>query len=319
MDYVIDSITTAHSSAAVYIRQKNYGTDVKANGNRVWISFFSKDLRRVNRLVSFDGEAARVVVQLPFKPDFAIVDYDGELSKASIGMQATIVSRGIKEMSDACFKVECVVDSTNAWLYVKHHWTHPDTATNPGIIRMATRFWEVTGQLPDNALKGYFYFARMGEDRTLDANFIANNNETKSVRLLYREDAASPWRIIPTTLEGSTAMGYFVTDNLSKGQYTMAMVDTNLLAVEPLPALGHKEVKVFPNPSSGDITIETPLRGEPLEVDVIDNAGKRLFSEIDAVSGEKITLPLATGNYLFVVHRKETGTRTTVKVQFKKN
>lgn len=316
VDYVIDSITMARSSAAVYIRQKSYGTNAIANGNKVWISFFSSDLQRVNRLVSFDGESARVVVQLPFTPAFAVVDFDEELSKASIGQYTVVSSQGVKELNDVFFKADVPNDGTWAWLYVTHHWSRPDTSLSPQVLRMADRYWSVTGVLPENdEIQGQFYFSRSGDTRSLDNEFITLSSQMQSARLLYREGAGDQWRVIPSVYQGSSVSGYFITPELKKGEYTLALIDTNYVDIQQPVMSDNKNVTVYPNPSTGNVTVMTDVDGEKLSVDICDNSGKKISSNLTLISGQQTHLSLSTGNYIFVIRRLESGETVSVKVQ----
>ena len=305
-DFVIDSMSVSRSSVALYLRQKNYGTDALANGNRVWVTFFSDRLQQARRLVTFDGETTRAVVPLSFTPAFAIVDFDGDLSKASIGQQKTIVQPGRYELEDAFFKVDAnqVSDSSRVWLYVKHHWSRPDTSLSPQILQMADRFWTVTGLIPDNAdLTGHFYFSRRGTDRTLDDDLLTDNSMVNSVRLLYRSDAGDQWRVVSSEYSGMGSQGYFLMPQMKRGEYTLAVVDTNYVGFEDV-ATTPQDVRVYPNPSTGRVTIATDRPGERLTVDVRDSGGRLIYNGIKVKSGANLDLELPSGNYLFTIHRK---------------
>lgn len=313
VDYVIDSMSCSHASTAVYVRQKTYGTDSLANGNKVWITFFAEDLRMVKRLVAFNGESTKVVVQLPFTPAFAIVDYDGVLSKASIGQQTSVKQGGQLNMYNALFKsnVTAVAPDAETWIYVSHHWSSPDPDPNPHIILMADHYWTVTGLLPEaTEMDGRFRYSSTGEDNTLDNDLLNTGNVFSKLRLMYRRGAGDRWRPVSSSYTGSSTQGYFIDSTLKVGEYTLAFVDDDFVGLEQPSTTS---VRVFPNPSSGKVTISTELPGEPLVVDICDATGHVVRKGISANSGNAFVSGLESGVYLFVVHRLDG--RETVKVK----
>lgn len=318
-DFVIDSIHNDRTSTALYMRQKSYGTDSLANGNRVWVSFFSPELREVRRLVTFDGEKTKKVFQLPFKPIFAIADRYGELSKASIGQEVTIKGAGTYQMPNAFFNavVTKVGEGDSIWLHVAHHWTKPDTSLSPRYIRMADRFWTVTGVIPDDAkIGGRFYYSRVDEERTLDDNLIQSNGDIDLARLLYRHDSGEDWTPVAKKHTGESDQGYFVLNSLKTGEYTLALVDTSYVNIYGPDNQVSSSVRVYPNPTSGKVTVATDRSGEPLAIDVTDSNGRKVVDNMMIVSSEQFELSLPSGSYLFVVRRLDSNEKVTVKVQF---
>lgn len=321
VDYVIDSIHNDRSSTAVYLRQKSYGTDSLMRGNRVWITFLSQDRkRRADRLVTFDGERTVEVFHLPFEPAFAIADYDDALSKASVSQEITVRERGSYDLASALFRAEVnrVDEGDSAWLYVTHHWTRPDTSLSPRFVRMADRYWDVTGVVPAGIKAGgRFYFCRSGNNRTLDEELYSSAAEFGTVRLLYRKDAGSEWSVASSMHTGNSSQGYFVVNSLKPGQYTLAVVDTGYVGtVVPDGATNGGDVRVYPNPSGGKVTIETDRPGEALAVDVCDAAGRVVLEDVRATSGTPVSFGLKSGVYILNVRSLETSMLSSVKIRF---
>ncbi|MBP5190890.1 MAG: hypothetical protein J6031_08270 [Bacteroidales bacterium] len=322
VDYIIDSIHNDRSSTAVYLRQKVYGTDSLMRGNRVWVSFFSPDFRqREDRLITFDGEKTTKVFQLSFKPKYAFVDYDDALSKASVSQETIIKERGSYDLTASLFRAEVnsVGDGDSARLYVTHHWTKPDTSLNPRFTRMADRYWQVSGAIPEGSrIGGRFYFCRTGTERTLDDNLFSSVSEFGLVRLLYREDAGHDWTIATGLHTGSSAQGYFVMNNLKTGQYTLAMVDTAYVGITSpdVFAADNNQVLVYPNPSNGTLTIETARPGEELIFDVCDTGGRTIMKDMRAVSGLQFSVDINPGVYFFYVRSLASNKISRVKVGF---
>ena len=318
-DYRIDSLVSTATGTTVYVRQQNYGTDALMDGNRVWVTFFSPQLERAQRLIAFDGAAATVAVELPFEPLFAEVDMEEALSKASIGQALTIRSTGTHEAEDALFYTNVrKLTGDSIWLYVKHHWCAPDTSLSPRYLRMADRYWTVDGVVPEGSqLGGCFYFCRMGEARTLDEELITNITDFEQVSLLYRRDASEDWRPITKKTLGNSTQGYYSLQNLLLGEYTLGMVDTSYVGIEePAEEQNEEAVQVYPNPTTGSVTLTTRMAGEPLIVDVCDASGRPIMKEVQMKSGEAHQFQLPTGVYHLLVRQPRSNRMTTVRLQF---
>jgi len=317
VDYVIDSISTPRSVTAVYLRQKLYGTDTFATGNRVWVTFFSPKLDTVRRLVTFDGITAKAAFRLPFKPLFAIANYDEELSTASVAQHENINAKGTYEFADALFRtsVTLMPGGDSAWLHVTHHWTRPDTSYSPRYLRMADRYWTVTGRIPDGArLNGQFYYSRIDDDASLDGDFVTTVNDFDKVRLLYRRDAGEEWTPVTRKHSGEGYQGYFVLTSLKVGEYTLAMVDDDAVGIDAARP-SHAAVRVCPNPSNGMVTVRTARDGEPLTIEVVSTDGKSVVDKYKAVSGEGMMLRLPSGVYIFRIFDSEGTLKGSEKVQ----
>lgn len=302
VDYVVDSLTNAASGTTVYLRQKLYGTDTMMDGSRVWVTFFSNGFAKEKRLVTFDGERGSATFQLPFEPLLAVVDYDEELSKASLSQQVTIKEKGSVVLEDALSRIDTrkVVAGDSAWLYVTHHWSKPDTTLSPQVERMADRFWKVEGVIPDGfMMSGMFYYSRTGEDRTLDDGLLPSSGDFERLRLMYRRDANDTWRVVAARHTNGTSQVYFVDNNLKVGEYTLAVVDTNYVSVESPD--GESSIQIFPNPTNGRVTIEGITVGETFVVEVVNVAGQTLFRRQDVRCGEEFDLGLASGFYVLNV------------------
>ena len=317
VDYIIDSIHNDRSSTAVYLRQKLYGTDSLMRSNRVWISFFSADRKqRADKLVEFDGETTKQVFQLPFKPEYAFVDYDDVLSKASVSQELVAKEKGPFDLVASQFRAQVskVAEGDSAWLYVTHHWTRPDTSLSPRFLKIADRYWQVDCKINSGTkVGGRFYYHRP----TLDDELFSNSAEFKQVRLLYREDANHEWGVLTAVTSGNSVQGYFVASTLKPGQYTLAMIDTGYVdIVVPEDADNQSgTVKVYPNPTNGSLTIETGTPGEPLRIDVCDAGGRIVRKDVPAVSGGQIELSLEPSIYILNVYSLENKRLDSVKVR----
>ena len=302
VDYVIDSMRTAASGTTVYVKQKLYGTDTMMDGNRVWVTFISEDMTMEKRLVTFDGERGAATFQLPFEPAFAIVDFDEELSKASLAQHATIKEKSTVEMEDALCRIDVrkVVEGDSVWIHVAHHWSRPDTSLSPQIEKMADRYWTVNGRIPEGSLvSGMFYYSLSGGDYQLDDELISNSGDFARMRLMYRRDANDTWRVATSRHTNSTLQGYFTQTSLKPGEYTFAVIDTSYVSIEAPD--GAPFFDIYPNPSNGRIVVKgqgLSENAEPLVLEVVNIAGQVVTSLKEVRCGQEIELGLASGVYV---------------------
>lgn len=318
-DYTVESLTTDDDGqTSITLRQQHYGTDAFMDRNRVWVSFFGDQLQHERRLLSFDGSLGQASFSLPFRPLFAVVDFDKALSKASIGTQITVNNRGTFEFPVSHFacNVRKAADTNSAWLYVSHHWYAPQGDTSPRFIRMADRYWSVDGILPSTVqMSGWFHYCRSGDEATLDNDLIPNADTFALVRLLYRPDAQSPWTVASSHYDGNSLSGYFIANNLKLGQYTLAVIDTAYVGIAPVPRNAEK-LKLFPNPTADAMTILSDIPGQPLSVSAVDASGREVFTG-RVRSGVAFRTGLPSGFYLFRIASLDGSINETIKVQIK--
>lgn len=317
VDYVIDSMRCSQESTAVYLRQKLYGTDTFANGNRVWVTFFADDLSEARRLAVFDGETTKAVFQLPFVPAFAVVDYDEALSKASIGERLNVNQTGLSNLHNALFRTEVaeVDPSSKSRLYIAHHWSSPDPDPNPHIVKMADHYWTVDGILTEGTkMNGQFRFSATGSDNTLDNDLLGSGYDMSMLRLMYRRGAGDRWRPVSELHSGST-QGYFTDTLLKLGEYTLAYIDEDYVGISQPSEFTAKNVTVYPNPTTGKLTISTGRAGEQLVVEIYDTTGRRQCSPFRTNSGDSFVAPVRAGAYVFVVRRVQGSESVSLNVQ----
>ena len=321
IDYVVDSLHSAGQNTTIVLRQKSYGTETMARGNKVLVTFVSPTGAKTSRLMCFDGETGMATYVLPFTPLYAMVNYDDRLSLASLGREQTTRERGRINMDDVHFavNVNSLGDADSVWMYVVHHWSRPDSTGNGYYKRFANRFWTVSTIASENSkLSGRFHYSAIGYT-SMDKDFIQSSSEFGLVRLVYREHTGQEWREVSSLTTGSSSEGYFVYNSLKPGEYTLAMIDTSYVGVaEPIQECG-KAVKVYPNPTSGSITIVTDRAGELLDVDIVDAAGRKVMRSRLVASGEQLLLDLPTGVYVVNIRNVASGEKSSAKINFKKN
>ena len=285
----------------VFIRQQGVGTTATSHANRVPVTFFSCDGDTAKRVLTFDGAEGYDVASLPFVPCWFVQDYDCEYSDAAT--LATFKSGSSSGNLTAHIKLSGPLPS-DAPIAVEHHWGSPwDVDTLTGLQRAANRYWVVSGlhQCYDG-LQGQFHFVSHGYTNGnypyLDNGF-ADRTALDSVMVLYREGYGHPWQAVSHRRSGNDNEGYFLVDNLRTGEYTLAVVDTNLLSLRHLSSTPHCRLNLFPNPltQGGALTLEVPVDGT-FTVRIFDAAGHEVWRKKGCSNGRKVRPRLASGTYL---------------------
>ena len=325
VDYDIDQLQVDGYHATITLRQRLVGTDHYAYGNFVPITFFSYDLAREKRWLQFDDSVATLTVDLPFVAAFAVVDYDREISDPCTDNATSLRSSGTKSLGNSYCKIQVPTNTDNpkAWVHVGHHFVHPGGDTLEGIVRLANRYWQVTGFIPwENQYNGMFLY-NLGSNNSsnafnLDLDFYNNPRTLDSICLLYRPDSHHPWQVVShrRTASSSITTGYFTT-RLFTGQYTLAIVDTALVSIPTLPSTSPKNrLNLFPNPSSGN-TLRVEVEGYDKNFDLLffDTNGKNVLQMNNIKSGDSFTHSLTPGSYVAIIQNKFISLQTQIIVQ----
>ena len=218
-----------------YVASHLKGTDSYPRTSRVPVTFFSADRSmRHKEWLTVAGPLSELTLSLPFQASFAIVDFDHDLSDACSDDTAVLVRKGVVDMPHAFCKVNVPeAPSTPSWIHVGLHFAHPDGDTVPGIVRMADRYWQVTGSVHCSATGRFLY--NMGSNGSsgasnIDMGFFDRPYTLDSIWLLYRPDSHSPWQRASNSRTSSSSIttGYF-TYRLLPGQYTLAVCDTDII------------------------------------------------------------------------------------------
>src|SRR5574344_2155223 len=321
VDYVIDSITSQPAGneyqVTVALRQKLVGTTTFANSNRVPVTFFSSSRQQAKRTVMFNGEHATQTFTLPFNPVFAVPDYDREVSDAVTDAELLITEKQTTELPLAHFKALVSKADDTAFLHVDCHWTQPDNDENPEIVRTANRFWNIDGILPSGVkIRGFFRYGRNSVDYpNLDHGFYTQSASFDSIQLIYREDPSQPWRVISSTVSGNVNAGWFTVSSLKPGQYSLAVIDTALLAMTT-PRPENPQINIFPNPSHHGCTVNVPHYCGTLDITIHSSTGSRVAHLHKVPNGKYLDLNLPPNTYTFTIKMPQSNTIITRKVVF---
>lgn len=260
VDYVIDSLRISGNTATIGLSQQLRGTTQYARGNRVPVTFFGSNGASCKRWMAFDSIAAVQTFSLPFQAEYALVDYDQELSDAATFDESVIApSTSWASSVYANFYAENESD-----LHVTHHWTAPQGNRPAEVVRFANRYWTINGRL--DGVTGNFKFCREGSatDNYIDQDFYSDAADYKRMAVYYRRDAGSEWTFLSDNAKGGSENGYVKTPNLQPGEYALAIIDTSLLSI------GRVEPQyrnlITPNPAHGTINISAPVSGCTLRI-----------------------------------------------------
>ena len=300
------------SNVSVTISQSSVGTDNLMRQNRVPVTFFSADGRRLKEWFTFNGTDTVIASHtLPFTPAFCVLDLDCEISDAvTVDSVDVTGASGTIPAEMAFFATRGANAQHHGRYYIEHHYVRADGLdTVTGVLRPAGRYWVVRGNHASNdGLSGRFRYIRDGYSESdyehLDESFYRVTATLDSIALLWRKNERHPWQAVSLRHTNNKNDGYFIFDNLLTGEYTLAVVDTNIVTINPDP-LSISSAKpstinaqLFPNPvhSGRAFTVEAPVDGH-FAVTIIDASGRQAWRRDGLLSGDSIAPTLAPGTY----------------------
>lgn len=264
--FEVDSVITVQNGngykSTVYIEQKRYHGDFLTANNRVPVTLFNEDLTQETTVtVAFsekNGSLSDIITD--FQPKFAFIDYYDQMSDALLMEQKEITSTGTISFSG---NMSLVVDEITApaTIYNEYFLFEPDPLTTPitGLILSNRNYWKISGTGKENFVaKGMFVYAK----HNLNFDTIFSNLEENQLTLLYRADASHDWQIVPTTQYGGNSSGFLLAEDISFGEYCLAVRTKEYQAVDESVVV-EKGMKVFPIPShhTFNIQFEKPFNG----------------------------------------------------------
>lgn len=300
VDYQVELIPLEgqQNRVGVHIRQQTVGTSNMLNSSRVPITFYA-DGDSCKRMVDFVGTVHYEELDLPFVPDYCVLDRDLEISDAATVEGKHLEGNGISTL----FATEHLKVSSEkeADFYVEHHMAPAMGEMPEGVSRMANRYWILRGDWDySDSVKAFFRYARTGGGSSyanLDDGFYSLPATIDSLGLLYRYNGAAPWTLVSRTRSGSAGEGWLVGENLWPGEYTLAVVDTNLLSA-PHSSLLTPLSNIFPNPleKGQPLTVRVDTE-EPFVVMIFDEGGRMVWQKTGCHNGQNLSPNLKKGTY----------------------
>lgn len=287
--YTVDSVHTSDGITHVWLNQRLWHAPDYCRQARVPVTFFSASGDTMTCNVASNGRYADAEFRLPFTPAYAIVDY--YYKTASANFSETFTFSGTMQMID--YNVQMIVEPTIISGTVKMYPTlafgTADEELTPGIKRWDNRRWTVNGDY-DNNFKAKTGFLFGNQNPVYGNEFCPGPSTTDSVRLFYRKDASTPWKMRKTatveqyanSMTGARCNYMQIEGTPLKGEYILAVVDTALLDIEDREqeaAVCNPRLSVSPNPASDHVEIAfNPQEAAPSQcrITVMNATGKRV-------------------------------------------
>ncbi|MBR6990860.1 MAG: T9SS type A sorting domain-containing protein [Bacteroidales bacterium] len=297
--YHIDSMQTVGGTTNVWLSQLLWGASEYNTQARVPITFFSNAGDSVTRDVVSNGHYAQGEFQLPFVPDYAVVDYYGVTAVANV--TEDIVINSTAQMQCVAVNMDfCPTYVTSpSQLKVTLQFGDSDEPLPAGIKRWSSRRWIINGtKAQDLTTTSRFYF---GDNNWVnDGDFYTGTSCRDSIRLFYRKDASHPWKMRKSATVGhsSSMLGvvyYMENSGIQIGEYILAVVDTARLNIDDDGLVVGSEgatLSLSPNPAHG--STEVCLQGVTGkgELRILDATGREVCRQ--AMNGQRCTLSTAT-------------------------
>ncbi|NVO02888.1 MAG: T9SS type A sorting domain-containing protein [Bacteroidetes bacterium] len=273
--FSIDSITPYSGPGGnykVYVKQKLFHMPTYGNSNKVEVTFMNNNWEKYTDTISFSGQTGNKICNVPFIPDFVMMDLEEKTADATTDYYRTLKTNGNHTFPNANFAVDVQNISDSLFIRVEHNWVAPDPLQSPSseIYRISnSRYWKIDGIFAGNAsLKGRFNYVKSGfESSLLPATYSAD-----SIILLYRKNAGEDWRIIAFTKTGGVNVGNLYCENMQPGEYTFGIGKPFQSGINS-NATNNISLKVFPNPSNTEFNIQYSVK-ENSEIRIFDSNSK---------------------------------------------
>lgn len=262
----IDSFKVAPNGGqyqtTVYLKQKLVGRTQFGNQIPVTLTLRDNDWNTFEQRIYSTGEHNSVTITVPFAPSLAYLNRDELISHAVTSTYNTFSNTGNQTLghSNVVLQIQNISDSV--FFVAEHHWAAPDAITtpNPSYEISTQRFWRIDGLWNSNfQTNATFRYSGMTTTSFAYLDHLLITGSEDSVVLLYRPNTASNWAEFPTYTKSignpNDKTGTFNVTNLLKGEYTIALKGQPLSIGEKVQE--SKIVNIYPNPSSGKITIES--------------------------------------------------------------
>ena len=320
-DFAIENWQATGLDFRFDLRQRLKGAQRYARNCTVPVTFFSLDRTQRHKVwFPVSDSITQCTVTLPFPAHFAIVDFDHELSDACTEDTALLTRKEVVDLSHSFCKVYMKqTPSAPSWIHVGHHFAHPGGDTLEGIVRIANRYWQISGVLNDDGQAEGRFLYNLGTNGSsgagnIDNGFYERPATLDSLVLLYRPSPSSPWQAVShhRTSTSTISTGYF-TAPLHVGQYTLAVCGTASLRIANpsiLPA-----IKLYPNPSTASFRLDLGGYNKKINAQFFDTTGKKVLEIRNLNDGDTINHHLAPGTYILLIQNNFLSLQSQIIVQ----
>ena len=246
-------------------------------------------------------------MQLPFRPAFCVLDLDREISDAATNGEMVFKGMVQRSADVAHMRTKATkAQPDSVTVYVEHHWGKPyGVSTMEGVTGSIDRYWVVNTTAWLHGVQGLFRFVCNnfvgGSYPYLDKDHLLHGSIDSAV-VLYRPSADQPWRAVSHERLDNNQESFFVVTNLQAGEYTIAVVDSNIVGIAVPSAHEVVATQLFPNPLRRGEALTVEVAGDkPFSVAIYDNAGRLVWHREGVVSGQKLQPNLAAGTYTVTI------------------
>lgn len=320
VDYHVsmNTIGCGFGIANVSVSQQGVGTSSIARHSRVPVTLVGWEGEKRKVWLTLDSTETLINGSLPFNPAFCVLDLDCEISDAATVDRIEVSGSGSLQSNVCHMRIKAQDPEQEATYYVEHHFGKPHGVEDmEGVIRTANRYWVVNSTCWSNSgVQGQFRYSRSGymnaDYPELDRGFLRLPASSDSLGLLWRLNPYSPWELVSCRHSGSHE-GYLFVNGLRTGEYTLAVVDTNVLGISATDAA--TSINLFPNPvhSGEPLTIDVPT-DQPFSVSIFDTAGHLVWQQKQCNRGASISPKVKTGSYLLVIENNYLSLQTKLIV-----
>lgn len=303
-----------------YIGQQSVGSSQTLASHRVPITiyYYNDDnvLDSTKRWVEFTGSETAFSLggfnDLGFDPAFCVLDRDYEFSDAAtLGTLELTDYVGLQTLPIEHLRVRMDGTIQPQKLYAEHHMAPAMGEMPEGVMRRAGRYWMLRGSWTENdSLNGYFRFVRGASSSSsypyLDRDFYTTAATVDSLGLFFRVNSEDSWHLISRVREGDANEGWLVAKNILPGEYTLAVVDFENLAIDTQEDICRDTHLLFPNPIGKGQTLTIKVNTEiPFSVTIVDTDGRQVWHRDNCRNGQNINPQLPKGTYIVKIENKQ--------------
>lgn len=305
--FAIKNCTFDNNSADVTIASRTqFNDNLRCNNIRIPITFMDSAFNTCQKLIIDDGNETPHHFDLPFTPKAAFLDLEEDFFDLTTDCYKMISEVGNYEFPYTYFKAQ--VNSCEDTILIRPtlHWLGAkENEQIESVSRFSQKhYWTVEGiNLEKANITAKFYFKVSDSELGFDNSLMQYSSAKDSLMLFYRENPESQWYRIKADYP-STTTGY-VTTELRKGDYIMAIGDKNLVSLKE-ETTNTIKIKIHPNPSNGIINITHPQFKEYCNLKIYNSIGVLVHNQKinPNTTSSKIELNLPKGCYNATIKTK---------------
>jgi aminopeptidase N len=268
------------------------------------VALWSKNWERKDTTIYINNEYTNATVYTAFEPLFIMLDPEEKIADATVDEYQ--IAYGVTSLPfDKSYGNVSIVKLNgvdSCLVHFTHHFISPGGDQPEKGIYVGNRYWEVNFISPDTGFQAKAIFryngGSTGTTGYIDADWW--NTVEDSLVLLYKEKMHHPWQIWDSTVhqKGSSTdkIGYFEARYLKPGFFAIGYKDT-VQTINRSKNLNPYYLHVYPNPSTGNLFLETNLSASELanaQIFIYNSLGQLL---LQLPYKKSISLAMPSGYY----------------------